>query len=85
MTVIRHKMTGEPLHEVSGDTLRGATLDHLVLLAADLRGADLRGADLRESRMNRADLRHSLYDEQTLWPAGFDPLGTGAIKSERRS
>lgn len=65
--------------------LHGADLRGTDLRAVNFRGADLRAADLRESRMNRADLRHSVYDEQTLWPAGFDPLGTGAIKSDRRS
>jgi hypothetical protein len=65
--------------------LHGADLRGTDLRAVNFRGADLRGADLREARMHRADLRHSLYDEQTLWPAGFDPHGTGAIKGDRRN
>ena len=65
--------------------LHGADLRGTDLRAVNFRGADLRGADLREARMTRADLRHSLYDEQTLWPAGFDPHGTGAIKGDRRN
>lgn len=64
--------------------LHGADLRGTDLRAVNFRGADLRGADLREARMHRADLRHSLYDEQTLWPAGFDPHGTGAIKGDPR-
>lgn len=68
------------LADLHGADLRGADLR-----AVNFRGADLRAADLREARLHRADLRHSLYDEQTLWPAGFDPLGIGAIKGDRRA
>lgn len=61
------------LADLTGADLRGADLR-----AVNLRGADLRGADLREARLHRADLNHSVYDRETLWPSGFDPLTSGA-------
>ena len=46
MIEIKHKETGEVLHTVGSDTLRGA----------DLRGVDLRGADLLRANLYEADL-----------------------------
>jgi uncharacterized protein YjbI with pentapeptide repeats len=68
---------------LQGQNLHGARLHRTNLWGADLRGADLRGADLREAVLCRADLTgaklaganltHALFDEQTRWPADFDP------------
>src|SRR5215216_3924733 len=62
MIIIRHKVTGEPLLEVQGDTLAGAALGRAVLLYADLRQADLRGAFLRGADLCQADLRDAKLD-----------------------
>jgi uncharacterized protein YjbI with pentapeptide repeats len=47
--------------------LSGADLSEANLLKADLSGADLSGANL-----SRADLREVQYDNNTMFPAGFD-------------
>ncbi len=54
------------------------------LRAANFRGTDLRAADLREARLGGTDLRHSLYNEDTQWPAGFDPRAAGAVSMPRK-
>jgi uncharacterized protein YjbI with pentapeptide repeats len=36
--------------------------------------------DLRDARLRGADLREAIYDENTLWPDGFDPHRRGAVK-----
>lgn len=56
MILIRHKVTGEPLLEVQGDSLAGATLGRAVLLYADLQQADLRGAYLGGADLSHAHL-----------------------------
>ena len=43
---IKHKITGEVLLTIKGDTLRWADLRGADLRGADLQGADLQGADL---------------------------------------
>lgn len=67
------------LADLNGADLRGADLR-----AVNFRGADLRGADLRETRLHRADLNHCLYNDDTRWPAGFDPRTSGAQKDGRQ-
>ena len=59
---IKHKITGEVLLTIEGDTLQGANLQEANLQGADLQGADLReadlqGADLRFANLQGADLR----------------------------
>jgi uncharacterized protein YjbI with pentapeptide repeats len=75
--------------DLSGAILRGQ-LPSLNFAGVDLRQADLRGADLRlvnfEERLQvagqnvvlRANLNNVLYDNQTRWPAGFQPPASGA-------
>ena len=70
--------------------LRDANLRDARLWEADLKGADLRGADLRNAGLEGADLtgtdlrgadvQDALYDEYTVWPAGFDPDAAGAVQ-----
>lgn len=64
--------------------LSGADLSSADLRAANFRGADLREADLREARLHQTDLRHSLYDENTLWPKGFDPTLAGCVATRAK-
>ncbi len=47
--------------------------DKLVLAQARLHGADLTDCDL-----SRTVLDGARYDQQTRWPAGFDPVAAGA-------
>lgn len=62
--------------DLSGANLRGAKLKEADLSNAELQGADLRGvADLWKAM----SLAGAKYDEDTKWPAGFDPKTTGAI------
>jgi hypothetical protein len=62
------------LADLGGASLRGADLR-----GADLRGADLRSADLREARLDHANLHSSRCDKGTVWPAGFNSAGAGAL------
>ena len=41
---------------------------------ASLFRCDLRGANLREANLAGARLVELIYNEQTLWPKGFDPV-----------
>ncbi|MDP6417555.1 MAG: pentapeptide repeat-containing protein [Gammaproteobacteria bacterium] len=54
--------------------LEGADLRELDLRNTSLQGLNLTGADL-----SRADLRLARYNEETRWPAGFDPVAAGAV------
>ena len=54
---IKHKITGEVLLTIEGDSLQGADLQRANLQRADLQRADLRGADLRGADLRGADLR----------------------------
>ena len=70
--------------------LRGANLSLANLWMANLKQANLRGADLSDAflfdvnlngaDLTRANLEGALYNENTIWPEGFDPDAAGAIK-----
>ena len=72
---------------LSSAILRGADLREANLSGADLppfssanlSSAILRGADLREANLSGADLREAKYDNNTIWPDGFDPKAAGAV------
>ena len=53
---IKHKITGEVLLTIEGDSLQGAYLRYANLQRADLRGADLQGADLQRADLQGANL-----------------------------
>ncbi len=59
--------------------LGGAVLRHAVLKNTDLTEAHLHGADLSEAVLTDVRLYGALYDTQTRWPKGFDPMTLGAI------
>jgi len=62
-------------HSVIEDVnLSGAKLSQANLYRTDLNGTNLAGADLTD-----ANLSEALYNNQTKWPAGFDPVKAGAI------
>jgi uncharacterized protein YjbI with pentapeptide repeats len=64
-------------------SLQGADLRNRDFRGADLRGADLRGADLRHAKLGGATLTQAVADEQTQWPAGFDPHQHKITRSQR--
>jgi uncharacterized protein YjbI with pentapeptide repeats len=62
-----------------GSNLSNANLNGSDLSGAELRRADLRGTDLRGADLSNADIRAAMYDQNTRWPAGFDPVNAGAV------
>jgi uncharacterized protein YjbI with pentapeptide repeats len=57
-----------------GAVLRNAKLERAHLNRANLRAAKLEGASLEN-----ADVTEAIFDRETVWPAGFDPRGRGAV------
>ena len=70
-------LIGVDLLEVN---LTGANLSGANLSVVDLSGANLTGADLSGANLTGADLMDTLYNDQTVWPKGFDPIAAGAEK-----
>jgi uncharacterized protein YjbI with pentapeptide repeats len=65
--------------------LQWADLGEANLQWADLRGADLGGADLFQADLGgadlfQADLQGARFNEETFWPAEFDPVEAGAVR-----
>jgi hypothetical protein len=60
---------------LAGAYLAGANLTRAYLAGAYLAGANLTGANLFE-----ANLTGATYTQQTIWPAGVDPVARGAVK-----
>ena len=75
-------------HDLSGADLRGFNLSEVNFCGANLRGANLSGANLYRADLIQADLTGAnltgthlsgaLFDENTKWPDGFDPMRAGA-------
>ena len=63
---IKHKITGEVLLTIEGDTLREANLREANLREANLREANLRWADLQGADLREADLRWANLREADL-------------------
>ena len=64
--------------DLRGAILSYAELNDAVLRNARLERAALHGADLTGANLEGTDLRRASYDEDTTWPAGFDPEKAGA-------
>jgi membrane protein implicated in regulation of membrane protease activity len=74
---------------LTGANLKDAGLHSAVLTGADLTGANLEGAGLDGANLEGANLDganlkgavllNALYDASTVWPAGFDVTGQGAV------
>jgi hypothetical protein len=74
---------------LTGANLKDAGLHSAVLTGADLTGANLEGAGLDGANLEGANLDganlkgavllNTLYDASTIWPAGFDVTGQGAV------
>jgi len=54
--------------------LSEANLSRANFRFANLTQADIRGTNLSEAKLVNADLNEALYDEQTQFPKGFDPV-----------
>ena len=59
-------------------SLNDSTLDGADLTGTNLRNTDLRWTSLRGAKLAEADLTGALYDDNTVWPDGFDPKARGA-------
>lgn len=58
--------------------LRDANLGLVGAQFANMQRADLRGANLHGASLTWAKLTNALYDQQTRWPVGFNPIKRGA-------
>jgi hypothetical protein len=47
---------------------------------SNLTEANLCGAILEGASLDKAYLHWARYDDDTIWPAHFDPVGAGAIR-----
>lgn len=62
--------------------LKGAQLIGVELRGANMAYADLSGANLQDTSLMWTRLRGATYNEETLWPEGFDPISAGAVLKE---
>jgi uncharacterized protein YjbI with pentapeptide repeats len=78
--------------DLTGAVMKGATLSGSNFTGAMMNGADLTGAtlwrvklggaSLKGATLSGAKLKGALYDDATVWPAGFDPVAAGAVKQQ---
>ncbi|MGI5414039.1 pentapeptide repeat-containing protein [Streptomyces chartreusis] len=59
--------------------LGGANLEGAELVGANLQGAHLQGASLLGADLDGARLHQAVADQETRWPAGFDPQQAGVV------
>jgi hypothetical protein len=67
--------------DLRGANLQRADLSYAQLEGALLRGANVAGTNLSGASLSSADTAALRYDENTLWPDGFDP----AVRCPARS
>ena len=60
--------------------LTGADLTRAYLYDADMRQAKLIGANLTQANLRQAKLTGAHYNEETIFPDGFDPFLAGMMK-----
>ena len=70
---------------LKGAILQDAILDGANLNNANLYGADLRWARMKETKLDGAKLTNAIYDNNTVWPEGFDPISAGAFSIDASS
>jgi Pentapeptide repeats (8 copies) len=70
---------------LEGAKLWGAVLRHAKLEQAQLAGANLRAAKLEGASLEGADVTGAVFDRDTVWPAGFDARGRGALFTEEHA
>lgn len=59
--------------------LHKANLSDAKLSNSDMKNADLRGANLSNTKLSSVNLRKAYFDEETIFPQGFNPLDAGMI------
>jgi uncharacterized protein YjbI with pentapeptide repeats len=62
-----------------GANLQGADLENAILDQTDFSGANLCAADLSLAAIVRVNLRGTIYNSDTAWPYGLNPVRLGAI------
>ena len=62
-----------------GADLKGATLRKADFTGAHLYWVNLTGAGLLGADLSGVSLERVKADEDTIWPAGFDPVAAGVI------
>lgn len=84
--LVNARLSGSDLWSVNlkGANLEGANLWDVSLEEADLEGANLQGAELGKAtlsfaKLTGANLQGAKYNNDTLWPEGFNPIAAGAI------
>lgn len=80
--------------DLAGADLSDALLSDTELHRVSLRGADLRGADLSWTRWSSVDLtdalldgaslKGSVYDDDVIWPRGFDAIRATHVERRKR-
>ena len=70
----------------SGGNLYGANLSSANLYDANLSyahlfNAELNNADLTNAILSGAELTDAFYNDQTIFPTGFDPIAAGMINA----
>jgi hypothetical protein len=70
---------------LEGAQFWGADLRHAKLEEAHLCGANLFAAKLEGASLRGADVAGAIFDRDTVWPAGFDARGRGALFTEERA
>lgn len=68
--------------DLSGADLEGADLTNANLRYANLGRADLSDANLSDAILTGADLFGAIFDKETKFPEGFDPVAHGMILGE---
>lgn len=66
--------------DLRGLSFRAVKLEGSNLQGARLEKADLRSTDLSKAVIEKASLILAVYDDETQWPAGFDPKLLGAVR-----
>lgn len=67
--------------DLSEANLNGADLSGADLTDADLSNANLEGANLSGANVSGASFGGALYNDNTKWPDGFDPIAAWAVSN----
>jgi uncharacterized protein YjbI with pentapeptide repeats len=59
--------------------LRGAILTNCRAIGCQFDGADLRSTNLEGADLSGASFIEAIYNSDTVWPSGFDPVAAGSL------
>lgn len=68
--------------DLKGARLSGAVLGSIDLSGKDLSRAKIESTDFSQSKLNKTIMTMAVFDCDTKWPEGFDPLTAGAVLSK---